>query len=281
MDTKRFLLAIGLTLLVLWLYQAWLEYQYPGYYDGQPVAEQDKQEPSGQAESGGKSAPAAGATPQTAEEGGTEGVPQVRADRDRPEEAAPSAAAAADPGLTVTTDKLRVVFGARSGDPIRAELLDYRQEDRPDSAPVSVLQAQGPRVVVAQSGWLAQGLPSPSHQARFAAQTSGPVTLEPGQNRVSVTFSHTANGLEFRKTYRLRRGSYEVAVGTPGTDATLAATERERFSRPPHDSRSCTKTSTPRPKRFATANWWSIRPKPSTVSVRTRALRPRSSGCTT
>jgi YidC/Oxa1 family membrane protein insertase len=211
MDTKRFLLAIGLTLLVLWLYQAWLEYQYPDYYNGQQVAQQD---------SAGKDEARQGESPAGGQDGGGDaakggGVPEVEARQDGAQASRPAVAETAQvaqPGVTVTTDALRVVFGARSGDPVRAELLGYRQEDDPDSPPVAVLKPEGQRVVVAQSGWLAQGLPAPSHQARFTTDAEGPISLSPGQDRVSVTYTHSEGGLEFRKTYRLRRGSYRLTV---------------------------------------------------------------------
>jgi YidC/Oxa1 family membrane protein insertase len=203
MDTKRFLLAIGLTLLVLWLYQAWLEYQYPGYGQEQPEVQQQAE----QSEASRKASADGG-------KGGS-AVPEVSQGERSNGSASPQVAASpevAEPGVVVSNDLLRVVFGAGSGDPIRAQLLTYRQEDRPDSEPVSVLRPDGQRVVVAQSGWLARGLPAPSHQARFTTDRSGPVALQPGQDAVSVTYRHTEGDLEFRKTFRLRRGSYQLSV---------------------------------------------------------------------
>ena len=206
MDTKRFLLAIGLTLLVLWLYEAWLEYQYPEYSQGQQVAEQKTE---------GKADSSSGQ--QASGNSGTDGdsganVPKASGADQEAKPAQPSRTSVAAPGPSVETDLLRVVFGNRSGDPIRAETLRHRQEDEPGSPPVAVLNPEGQRVVVVQSGWQAQGLPAPGRDAEFVTEASGKLDLDPGQDRVDVTFSHSRDDLEFRKTYRFRRGSYQVGV---------------------------------------------------------------------
>jgi len=211
MDTKRFLLAIGLTLLVLWLYEAWLEYQYPGYPQSQQVSQQDERGP--EAANGQAKSPSVVDGSGGSQQGD---VPEVSQAEEPKGQATPAAGGGQEtvvqPGIEVANDVLRVAFGARSGDPVRAELLNYRKKDRPDSPAVTILKPSGQRVVVAQSGWLAKGLPAPSHEAEFTTQASGSLALQPGQDQVSVTFTHTADDLVFRKTYRLERGSYQVGA---------------------------------------------------------------------
>ncbi|MEF8792294.1 membrane protein insertase YidC [Thiohalorhabdus sp.] len=212
MDTKRFLLAIGLTLLVLWLYETWLEYQYPEYSQGQQVAEQEAEE-----EAKRQSAPdardSAGASAESGDESRSGAdVPKVSQNQEESSPAQPAESLGSAPGPSVSTDLLRVVFGKRSGDPIRAETLRHRQDDKAGSPPVAVLQPEGPQVVVVESGWQAQELPAPGRDADFTTDASGELGLDPGQDRIAVNYTHTRDGLEFRKTYRLRRGSYQVTV---------------------------------------------------------------------
>jgi len=208
MDTKRFLLAIGSTLLILWLYQAWLEYQYPAYYQ-----EQEQEAPASAEQGSGKAAETP--EPETETDRTPEGdtsVPQVSESRSTGQQPAVPGQGAPEKGLAVSTDLLDLRFSARSGDPVAAQLKNYHQEDDPDSAPVSILAPSGDRVVVAQSGWVSSTGPGATHREAFKGPDVEEMRLDEGQKELSVTFSRTQEGIEFRKTYRFRRGSYQVPV---------------------------------------------------------------------
>ncbi len=186
MDITRLFFAIALSLLVLWVYQMWMEYQYPEQFALIPPKE-EQQEPSAPGAREGK------------------GSSAQQGEREQPKPVG-------TPGITVTTDVLRVTFGKTSGDPLRAQLLDYRQENEPSSAPVQLLTPSNGWMAVAQSGWGTQGGPAPSHKATFQPLNPGDITLGEDQAEASVTFVHRAEGLEFRKTYRFRRHSFQVPV---------------------------------------------------------------------
>ena len=212
MDSKRLILAAGLTVLILWLYQAWLEYQYPAYYQQQESQEQTAQAPQTDAKE-----PQSSATSETeSSAGGSSAVPEMRQ-----EEAAASTSTpqvqrqtTQTASLRVSTDVLELAFSGQSGDPIGAELKAYRKEDRPDSPPVSVLAPRGERVAMTQTGWLnsSEGGPEATHQTAFQGPQTDRIELKEDQDKLQVTFSRTVDGVEFRKTYHLRRGSYAVPV---------------------------------------------------------------------
>ncbi|HKJ87001.1 MAG TPA: hypothetical protein VKA48_00585, partial [Gammaproteobacteria bacterium] len=106
MDTKRFVLAIGLTLLILWLYQSWLEYQYPAYYKESKQTEQSGKpgKPQGKAQGGAHGqAPAPNKQPEKAQGSKPSGnVPEVQSSgAKKPSGPAPSGKQAPAHGVTV------------------------------------------------------------------------------------------------------------------------------------------------------------------------------------
>ncbi|MFP4560022.1 MAG: membrane protein insertase YidC [Thiohalorhabdus sp.] len=207
MDTKRFLLAIGLTLIILWLYQSWLEYQYPDYYAQMEQEESQDRSEDGAGDEAEEESPS---TPQT---GDQSEVPSAEsAEEGQPTAPQPARNGGPTEGVTVTTDVLRVAFSEQSGDPVAASLLDYREEDNPDSPPVEVLKNQGSWRVIGQTGWLSSGGEAPDHQAAFEGPDEGSLSLEEGEDSLEVTYTRREGDLEFRKTYRFERGSYVVPV---------------------------------------------------------------------
>ncbi|KPV41344.1 hypothetical protein AN478_01785 [Thiohalorhabdus denitrificans] len=207
MDTKRFLLAIGLTLIILWLYQSWLEYQYPDYYA--QVEQEEGQDPTeGGAESGAQER-----SPATPEAGERNETPSMgSAQNGQPSAPQPARTRGPTRGVTVNTDVLRVSFSSGSGDPVAASLQGYRQEDDPDSAPVEVLKEQGSWRVIGQTGWLSGVGEAPNHQAEFEGPDEGSLSLGEGEDTLTVTYTRREGELEFRKSYRFERGSYVVPV---------------------------------------------------------------------
>lgn len=241
MDITRFLLAIGLSLGVLWVYQLWLETQYPQYYQqDQPPAEEQapKDSEAGSPDSASKEAGSRGAKGAKQEPEGS--VPQVEGDSG--DGSRPDRARQTEPpqeGITVTTDVLRVTFGHRSGDPVRAEVLRHRRESEKGSGPVRVLKPEGQRIVMAQVGWLDRQGSAPSHRAQFQPVQEGPIELGSGNEKAEVSFVHEADGLTFRKTYRFRTGSHRIGVdysvtnqGSEPWQGQVYGQLRERGSKP-------------------------------------------------
>ncbi|GAB3767617.1 membrane protein insertase YidC [Ramlibacter monticola] len=110
--------------------------------------------------------------------------------------------------ITVKTDMMEVVF-----DPEGATIVhtDYPKLAGDKPGIPFVLLDQGPdRVYVAQSGLI--GGDFPTHKTVMAA-VPGERTLRDGQNDLSIRFeSPVQGGVKLAKTYRFKRGAYDVEV---------------------------------------------------------------------
>ncbi|SHE93911.1 YidC/Oxa1 family membrane protein insertase [Lampropedia hyalina DSM 16112] len=162
--------------------------------------------------------PSPAATQVVAEGGGTTG--------DAASVAVPSASGALTPSGTVpvtavaesraaaqtvevTTDVYRLRFSSEGGSLVRAELLDYENNQRNGNV-VLLDQADG-RTYVAQTGLI--GGAFPNHQSTMEL-VEGPRSLTEGQDTLIVQFrSPEADGVQLVKTWTLRRGSYDIQVG--------------------------------------------------------------------
>ena len=121
--------------------------------------------------------------------------------------------------VTVTTDVLKVVLVG--GELRQADLLHYPSTSAAGSVPVRLLDADPARLFVAQSGWVSNAGPAPSHEAGFVPEiaTTGTNAATPefaladGAASVVVPFVWTgANGVTIRRTYTFKRGDYVVDV---------------------------------------------------------------------
>ncbi len=200
MDITRVLIATGLVLLVLWLYQFWLEYQYPSYYQqGQEVTQQSPQERT--------EAPKEARKPKTKElpslqEPAGKSAPSTKGPTDSP----------AGSTIEVETDVLRVVFSTRGGDPKIASLLPYRTENRQEAPPVTVLKPRGQWQVTGQSGWTRRGDTSLADHRVLYQGPEKDLKMQPDQKRLTVTFQKELKGVLYTKAYHFERGSYKVEV---------------------------------------------------------------------
>ena len=130
-----------------------------------------------------------------------------------PVPAAMSATPAPAPGnaaVTVTTDVLRLVIDG--GNVRRAELLQYPQE--PGAPERVVLFDDAPATFFeAQSGWVSNTGPAPTHSAGFVPEGAAQLALAEGTDSIAVPFVWTgADGISIRRTYTLHRGQYAIDV---------------------------------------------------------------------
>jgi YidC/Oxa1 family membrane protein insertase len=119
----------------------------------------------------------------------------------------------------VSTDVLKLVFDSAGGNLIRAELLKHREldakKDKLDpNKNVVLLDRSANRAYEAQSGFLGlNGQPAlPNHFSamRLIGEAS---SLKDGQNELSLRFeSEATGGVQYIKTYTLKRGDYTLAV---------------------------------------------------------------------
>lgn len=127
--------------------------------------------------------------------------------------ATPSAAAPAGrQTVTVTTDVLRLALDG--GSISRAELLRYPQTTENNSPPVALLSDNPATFFEAQSGWVSNGSPAPTHESGFKPETPQQTyNLANGARQVDVPFIWQGpNGVTIRRTYSIGRGSYVIRV---------------------------------------------------------------------
>jgi YidC/Oxa1 family membrane protein insertase len=126
---------------------------------------------------------------------------------------APEAAAAGTPRIRVVTDVLDMDISLQGGDLLRADLLKYPQDKRPDSPPVRLLGTQEPDYHVVRSGLrVLNGRAEPTHLATFTSPATE-YRLAPGATELRVPLTWTDGaGVTVTKTYVLEPGSYAIDV---------------------------------------------------------------------
>ncbi|KGY07878.1 membrane protein insertase YidC [Vibrio sp. MarTm2] len=128
--------------------------------------------------------------------------------------------------ITVTTDALTLSIDTVGGDVIHADLNQYSAEM--DSADAFVLLKNEPgHQFIAQSGLVGpQGIDLSSTNRPAYAVSADSFTLADGQDELRVPMTYAANGLEYTKTFILKRGSYAIdveynVVNNSGNNATF------------------------------------------------------------
>ena len=111
--------------------------------------------------------------------------------------------------VLVQTDVIKAEIDTVGGDLRHMVLLKYRDSDdkRKD---FSLLEDFPPKIYVAQSGLIGNGLPT--HKTVYSAQSSNHV-LQEGQGSLEVRLAwNDGNGVQVDKIYTFHRGSYVVDV---------------------------------------------------------------------
>ncbi|MBI2384021.1 MAG: membrane protein insertase YidC [Gammaproteobacteria bacterium] len=184
-DSRRFILLCALGVILFFLYQAWQK-------DFAPTPQ----------------APAAESAPP---------VPDLA--EDAPRAAAPGAeaspavpAAPAARRVRVETDLLVAEIALEGGELRRVELKGYPVSKQQPERNFALLQDGDGRLFVLQSGLAGTQKALVTHQSQFVAPQTE-YTLAEGADSLDVTLEHvTEDGIVARKTYRFRRGSYEIGL---------------------------------------------------------------------
>ncbi|RJX66641.1 membrane protein insertase YidC [Vibrio sinensis] len=128
--------------------------------------------------------------------------------------------------ITVTTDVLTLSIDTVGGDVIEAELNQYGAElDSKD--PFVLLQDDAGHQYIAQSGLVGpQGIDLSSTNRPHYTVSADTFTLADGKDELRIPMTYTANGLQYTKTYIMKRGSYALDVeydvtNKSGTNATF------------------------------------------------------------
>ncbi|MCG9598724.1 membrane protein insertase YidC [Vibrio sp. Isolate25] len=128
--------------------------------------------------------------------------------------------------ITVTTDVLTLSIDTVGGDVIAADLNQYSAElDSSDS--FVLLKNEPGHQFIAQSGLVGpQGIDLSSSNRPAYSVNADSFTLEDGQDELRIPMTYQANGLEYTKTFIVKRGSYAVdveydVVNNSGNNATF------------------------------------------------------------
>ncbi|MEZ8545196.1 membrane protein insertase YidC [Vibrio splendidus] len=193
MDSQRNILLIALALVSFLLFQQWNVAQNPA-----PQAIEQ------------------------AQSGSTLPAPSYADDLDP----APGQQVASAKTITVTTDVLTLSIDTVGGDVVQANLNDYSAEF--DSEDTFVLLKNEPgHQFIAQSGLVGpQGIDLSSTNRPSYTVSANSFTLADGQDELRIPMTYQANGLDYTKTFVLKRGSYAMdveydVVNNSGTNATF------------------------------------------------------------
>lgn len=225
MDNLRLLLFFALAVVLLLIYQAWMQDygQFAASPEtiGQPIALEEA--PKGL--------------------DGAPDVSHVSSVSEVPDVPMPTAAAASVPSaqtadeapVRVETDVLKLELSRRGATLISAWLKDYGVTAEEGAARFRLLKPNPPNMFIAQSGLLGDAEKRlPTHQATFSIADDHFV-LGPDENELVVEFvwSHPS-GIEVKKRYEFERGSYVVRfaqVVTNNTGSPLALRSYEQLQR--------------------------------------------------
>ncbi|MGH8036006.1 MAG: membrane protein insertase YidC, partial [Lysobacterales bacterium] len=115
------------------------------------------------------------------------------------------------PTVTVTTDVLQLKISLQGGTVLSALLRDYPEELEEPQRKVNLLEANGERMFIAQSGLLSSQA-APNHTAVYTALQME-YRLAEGADEMSVPLNwRSDDGIKVTKTFVFRRGQYDIAV---------------------------------------------------------------------
>ncbi|MCG3730252.1 membrane protein insertase YidC [Vibrio cincinnatiensis] len=193
MDSQRNILLIALALVSFLLFQQWQTTKNPA----QPAIEQ-------------------------AQANSNEPTPSF-ADEFDP---APSHSNASAKTITVTTDVLTLSIDTVGGDIVSAKLNQYSDELDSDQ-PFVLLKNEPDHQFIAQSGLIGpQGIDLSSNSRPTYHVSADRFELADGQDELRIPMTYQANGIEYSKTFVVKRDNYAVdvifdVVNHSGNNATL------------------------------------------------------------
>ncbi len=198
METQRLILYIALGLVLMLLWQNWIEYTTPQL----PVQTTATGSASLPATGGDDNVPTAPSLPATPSVAAAPGAPN-----------AGSMGESADSRrIRVETDLLRVEIDTIGADIRKVELLGYSVDvDHPDQS-LALMMSTPPDIFTAETGLLGRERDYPNHRTTWRI-TGDDFRLAQGDDTLEVAFDwDSADGIGYRKVYRFNRDSYVVDV---------------------------------------------------------------------
>ena len=210
MDNPRLLLFMGLALVLLLLYQAWMQDYGP--------------KPDSAAANGSATTTVAadGSVPTGMPPVADGSVPGSVPGSDQPKKARGGT-------VHVVTDRLAVDISTLGGDLRRADLPTYPVSiDQPDK-PFRLLDDGADLFHIAQSGLLATSGEAPNHTAEFVADQNEYILAEGADTLVVPLRWRGADGLEVEKRFTFHRDSYLIDVDFIVTNTSGEAVELSQY----------------------------------------------------
>ena len=139
---------------------------------------------------------------------------------------APGQVASSAKTITVTTDVLTLSIDTVGGDVVKADLNDYSAEFDSEESFVLLKNEPGHQFI-AQSGLVGpQGIDLSSTNRPSYTVSADSFMLADGQDELRIPMTYQANGLDYTKTFILKRGSYAIdveydVVNNSGNNATF------------------------------------------------------------
>lgn len=189
MDDKRLLLFIALGVVLLLIWQAWVE----DYGAAAP--------PALSAPTAAPSRPDVPKLPKPSDASVVTPPGQVTS--------MPASPATKRPGIQVVTDVMNVVIDTVGGDIRELYLLDYPIEAEAPEQPFPLFTNTPANLFITQSGLLSDS-PAPDHHAQFMAErTDYRLTDNTDELKVDLRW-RGPDGIEVTKSYTFHRNSYEI-----------------------------------------------------------------------
>ncbi len=212
MDFRRALLSISLGLVILLIWQAWLEYEDQknfGTRNTTGVEQAQQPEVPSVVQNGQGSTTGVASTAEELPQ-----APSASASGQLQSGVVPAAVSALESAgrISVQTDLIQAEIDEFGGELRAVELTRYPVEVDTPEIPFSLLSDSGAAILVAQSGLVGNGDEFPNHQTQFKAESSS-YTLAEGQDSISVPLHWTSPaGVRYIKTYTFYRDQYLVDV---------------------------------------------------------------------
>ena len=205
MDFRRALLAISLGLILLLIWQAWLDFQHKRQEITTTV--QTDSAPSV------PEAPTATGVQQTTDTGEVPQAPTATTTTSQtvgvPTE---SSALESVKRIKIQTDLMKVEIDTFGGDIREVKLLEYPIEVEMPDVPFRLLTDAAQGMLVAQSGLVGSGGEFPNHKTEFNAESDSYVMFE-SEDALKVPLRWTSpDGVDYLKTFTFHRDSYLVDI---------------------------------------------------------------------
>ncbi|MXW48598.1 MAG: membrane protein insertase YidC [Gammaproteobacteria bacterium] len=200
MDFRRALLAISLGLILLLIWQAWVDFQSTPQINTLPTESVvDAELPQ---------------TPEPRPQAETSTMPQApdSSSTPLPQTVLPTASDDSGSIVSVETDLLKVKIDTLGAQIKDTRLIQYPVEVEMPDVPFRLLKDQPPEVLIAQSGLVGNDFEFPNHKTQYQAELQS-YRLSEGEDFIEVPLHwESPDGVEYIKLFTFHRDSYLIDI---------------------------------------------------------------------